>query len=88
MKSSTQSNQYNMTNKKTLAQETTWQTKDGENMKVSDMADKHLKNTIRLLEYKPTVSVLVDDQRHNPEIAKVHDTEMIDIMKAELNRRT
>ena len=74
-----------MTNK---AQETIWQTKAGENIKVSDMSDKHLKNTIRLLESKPTVPMLVDDQRHNPEIAWLHDTEMIDIMKAELNTRS
>ena len=73
--------------KLTKAQETVWQTKDGENIKVSDMTDKHLKNTIRLLESKPTVSMLIDDQRHNPEIALLHDTEMIDIMKAELNMR-
>jgi len=75
-------------NKTTKAQDTTWQTKDGENIKVSDMTDEHLENTIRLLEDKPTVTTIVDDQRHNPEIAWTHDTEMIDIMKAELNRRT
>ena len=73
--------------KLTKAQETIWETKAGEKMKVSDMTDKHLENTIRLLESKPSVSMLVDDQRHNPEIAWLHDTEMIDIMKAELNRR-
>lgn len=74
--------------KLTKAQKTVWQTKAGEKIKVSDMTDKHLKNTIYLLERKPTVSMLVDDQRHHPEISWFHDTEMIDIMKAELNRRS
>ena len=71
----------------TKAQETIWETKAGEKVKVSDMSDDHLRNTIRLLEDNPNVAVLIDDQRHNPEIAWKHDIEMIEIMKAELNRR-
>jgi hypothetical protein len=64
-----------------------WQQQDGTWIDLKDMTKKHLQNTIAMLERTKTVSILVEADDYNGEVAHIHDEEMIRAMKNELTRR-
>lgn len=64
-----------------------WQQQNGEWIDLKDMTEKHLKNTITMLERTKTVAILVEADDNDGEVAYMHDEEMIRAMKNELTRR-